>query len=88
MRKELWAYSNGGHQDYSKTATMTMLPFEVFYKTNPLGKILSFAAVTRKFSLTIDTNLDLAINMHLDYGTSITIKKCRVGLYYYDTANI
>ena len=42
----------------------------------------------RKFRTIIDTDLDLAINAHLNGGTIIMIKKCISGLYYYDTTNM
>ena len=67
---------------------MTMLPLEVFYKTNPLGKILSFAAVTRKFRITIDTDLSLDTNVYLNDGTGIVFKQCSGGLYYYEMTNM
>ena len=44
--------------------------------------------MARKFRITVDTDLDLAINVHLDGGTSIMFNKCSRGLYYYDTTNM
>ena len=83
--KGLRAYNNGLHQDYNYTATMTMLKLKVFYNGNYLTKTILFAAVERKFSITIDTGLDPAINMHLSDSTIIMLKKCNGGLYYYGT---
>ena len=40
-----------------------------------------------KFRITIETELDLFINVHLNNGTRIIFKKYRVGLYYFDTTN-
>ena len=40
-----------------------------------------------KFSITIDTELDPIINLHLHDGTRIIFKKCGAGLYYFDTKN-
>ena len=37
--------------------------------------------------ITVDIDLDLAINVHLDGGTNIMFKKCSRGLYYYETNN-
>ena len=31
------AYTNGGHQDYDHTATLKILPFEVFFDEKSLG---------------------------------------------------
>ena len=36
--KELWAYTNSGHQDYSYTVTMELLPSEVFKNKTPFQK--------------------------------------------------
>ena len=43
--------------------------------------------MARKFSITIDKDLDPAINMHLNSGTSIMLKQCSGGPYYYNTTN-
>ena len=85
--EELRAYTNGGHQDYDHTATLTLLPFEFFFNEQSLANILSFAAVASKFRITIDTEFDPFINVHLHDGTSIIFKQCRAGLYYFDTTN-
>ena len=63
---------------------MTMLPLEVFYNKNYIANILSFSAVARKFRIIINTDLYPDINMHLDEGTSILIKKCIGWLNFYD----
>ena len=67
---------------------MEKLPFQVFYNEKYPAKIISFSVVARKFRITVDTDLDLSINGHLDGGTSIIFKKCSRGLYYYDTTNM
>ena len=67
---------------------MTMLTFEVFYNENSLTKILSFAAMARKFRIIIDAYFDSTINVHLRYGTSVMFKQCSGGVYYYDTTNM
>ena len=40
-----------------------------------------------KFRITIATELDPFINVHLHYGTRIIFKQCGEGLYYFDTIN-
>ena len=87
-RKYFWAYTNGVNQDYNYTATMTMLPFRVFYNKNPLANILSFSAVACNFRISVDAYLYPAINVRLGGGTSIVFKKCSRDLYYYDTTNM
>ena len=67
---------------------MTILLFKVSYNENYLANILSFFIVTRKFRITIDTDLDPSTNVHLGGGTSIIFKKCSRGIYSYDTTNM
>ena len=55
--KELWAYTHGGHQDYNYNAIMTILPFGIFYNINSLTNILTFAAVARRFMITIEKDI-------------------------------
>ena len=64
-----------------------MLPFEVFLIEQSLANIISFAAVAFKFRMTIDTELDPFINVHLHDGTRIIFKQCGSGIYYFDTTN-
>ena len=48
-------YTNVGHQDYEHTATLKMLPFEVFFNGKSLTKILSFDAVTPTLRISLET---------------------------------
>ena len=74
------------------TKTMTTLKL---YQCYPLKKkkwtipwkILSFAAGASKFRITIDTELESFIIIHLHEGTMIIFKQCGTGLYYIDTTN-
>ena len=85
--EEIRAYTNGGHQYYDHTATLKLLPFEVFLNEQSLANILSFAAVASKFRITLDTELDQLIKVHLHHGTRIIFNKCGSGLYYFDKTN-
>ena len=58
-----------------------------FLNEKHLANILSFAAVASKLRITINTELEPFINVHLHYGTSIIFNQCRAGLHYYDTTN-
>ena len=51
-----------------------MIPFKVFYKKN-LTHMLSFTTVVRKFRINIDTELEPAINVHLNVVNIIIFKK-------------
>ena len=65
-----------------------MIPFGGFLNNNSLANVLIFDALVRKFRITIYTDIDPEINVHLDSGTSIKFKQCSGILYYYDTTNI
>ena len=87
MGEETRAYKNGGQQEYEHTTTLRMLTFEVLFNGRNLANILSFHAVAYKFRITIDTELDPSINLHLHYGRRIIFKQCGGGLYYFDATN-
>ena len=78
---------NGRHQDYDHTATLKISPLEVFFNGKSLTNILSFVVVASKFIITICTELDPSINVHLNDGTRIIFNQCGGGLYYFDTTN-
>ena len=86
--KELWTYTNRVHHDYSYTATITMLPFKVFYNGKSLAKILSFSTASRWFRINIGTYINSVIKVHINDGTNIRFKQCSRGLYYDDTTNM
>ena len=69
------AYTNGEHRDYDHTATLKMLSFEVFFNEKSLANILYFVSVDSKFRITIDTELDSFINIHLHYGKRVIFNK-------------
>ena len=59
----------------------------MFFNEKSLANILSFATVYPKFSITIDTELDPSINIHLQNDKKIILKQCGGGLHYFDTTN-
>ena len=65
-----------------------MLPFEVFYKKSFFENALSFAAVACRFRITIDTDIDNVINVHMDDVSIIKFKQFSRVLCYYDTNNM
>ena len=62
--------------------------FDVFCNESSLANILPFSAVLQKIRITTNTDLNPAINMHLDDGTSIMFKQWSGGLYYYSMTNM
>ena len=83
-----WAYTNGGHQDYSYTTTMKMLAFESVYNKKSLANVISFYKVMHKSRITTNPYLDPYIKVHIDNSTSIMFKQWSRGLYYYDMTNM
>ena len=59
-----------------------------FYNVMSLENILLFNTVERKFRITTDTDLDPAINLYMNDDTSIVLKCCNRGLYYYEKTNM
>ena len=84
---------NSGHTQMMDTKTITTPQISKcftlwsFLNEQSLVNILYFAAVTSKFRITIDTELELFINIHLHNGTRIIFKQCGAGLSYFDTRN-
>ena len=64
-----------------------MSPFEVLFNDQPLARMISFDAVASNFRITIGTELEPSINVHLNYSTSIIFKQYGEGIYYFDTTN-
>ena len=65
-----------------------MLAFIVFYNKKSCSGVLSFATVVHKFGISIDTDLDPALNLHLKNDTIIIFKQCSRGISYFDTTNM
>ena len=80
------AHTDGGHQYYNYTDTRAMILFKVFTTRINLN-FLSFSEVVSIFRITFDTEIDSAINVHLDNHTIIKFNKCSGGIYCYDTTN-
>ena len=64
-----------------------MLPFEVLFNDKSAANIIYFYSVASKFSVTIDTEVEPSISVHLRYGTRIILEQRGGGLYYFDTTN-
>ena len=73
---------NSGHTQMMNTKTMTTPQLLnryllKFLNEQSLENILSFAAVASNFRITIDTELDTFINVHLHDDTRIIFKQYR-----------
>ncbi len=81
-------FSNGGHQDYSKKGTLTVFSYEVYYNPNSLVDILSLSEVSERYRVTMDTDVEPAMIVHLNNNVSHKFTKCGSGLYYTDTSQL
>jgi len=75
----LRAYTNGGHQDSTLVGRLPKF-FDVFYNPKSLMNILSFAEVSAKYRVTMDSAEDDSIVVHLS-DEKWHFKKMDSGLY-------
>ena len=76
----LRAYTNGGHQD-SHYKGLYCNTFEVWYNPNSMVNILSFAEVSARFRVTLDTADSNEFIVHLDDGSVMCFREVDSGLY-------
>ena len=83
--EELHIITNGGSQTFPYTATDKLLNIPVHYEPNSLANILALSDVADipGARITMDTNLDRAILLHV-HDKTIRFQECQDGLYYYD----
>jgi len=73
-------YTNGGHQDSGHVGHLPGF-FDVWFNPESRLNILSFAEVSRKFRITIDTAQESAIYVHISQNKVIKFKEVKNGLY-------
>jgi len=88
MNDAIRVFSKGGHQDYSEKGTLTVFPFEVYYKSNSLANILSLSKVSEWYRITMNTDKEPVMVVHLNANVSHKFIKCGSGLYYLDTSQV
>ena len=75
-------YCNGGYQDTNQRGTLPGVG-KVWYNEESLANILSFAKISDKYCITIDTDREQAFLVYV--GQSVMrFKRSRMGLYYHD----
>ena len=82
----LKVYTNGGSQESTQVGTLEGFG-EVWYNPKSLANILSMAAVRRRFRITMDTQADAAMYIHLPSGEKLRFAEGPSGLYYYNVNN-
>ena len=81
----LRVYTNGGHKDYSQVGMMKIMPFEVYLSETSLANILSLADVSDHFRVTMDSDRDHSLHVHISEQSILRFRRCGSGLYYLDT---
>ena len=58
----------------------------VWYSDNSMANILSMAAVRKICRITMDTSVEVCVNVHRKDGSIMKFKEYHSGLYYYDAS--
>jgi len=64
-KKTLRAYINGGHQNSNQEDNFPGF-FKVWYNNNSMLSMLTFKDARKRFRITVDTAVEVAICVHLD----------------------
>ena len=86
-KKNLRAYSNGGSQDSNLEGDFPGM-FKVWYNPSSMMNILSFKDVRKHFRITMDTDVENVINVHMKCGKVLKFEEVESGLYLLHTNNI
>ena len=78
--------TNGGSEVFKQHGTLNLLPLKVYFNAESIANIVSLSDIANLEGawLTMDTNVERAINLHIG-GNTLQFKECSDGLYYYDT---
>ena len=87
--KDLTLYKNGGSPLFGRKGRLTFLPLSVHVNNNSIAKIISLKYVNNiaGMRMTMDTNIEKAMNIILSDGTVFMFKGYGSGLYYYYMAS-
>ena len=78
--------ANGGSMVYNKVGTLNLLQnISVYYNPESIANILSMAHVTSTYRVTMDSDVEDAIFVHIGDNETLKFTRCGNGLYYYDT---
>ena len=82
----LTVLTNGGPQ-LSEWEGTSQLFGKIWYNPTSLANILSLALVRRLYRVSMDTDVDSTINVHLPAGRIMRFQEFKTGLYYFDAAS-
>ena len=80
--KGVRCYCNGGYQDTKEKGTLPGFG-KVWYNPTSLANILSFAKVSDRYRITIDTDQEQAFTVHIN-GFKMKFVRHDLDLYYHD----
>ena len=83
----LRAYSNGGFQDSDTVGDFPGM-FTVWHNPDSMLNILSMCDVKKKFRVTMDTDVDSIIHVHLPGGETLKFEEVESGLYLLHSNNV
>ena len=84
--ESLRLYTNGGYMDTNQKGKFGN--FLVWFNAESLANILSLALVTEEYRVTMDSDVEDALIVHLSQQHRIKFKKDPRGLYYLDTTKL
>ena len=85
-RTRMRAYTNDGYQDSVYKGDFPGF-FTVWYNPASMMNILAWRDVRRRFRITVDTDVDNGIHMHLKDGRNLDFMEVESGLYMFKAKN-
>ena len=77
-------HTNGGHMDFDKKGILKFFDMPVFVNTNSLANILSLKDVTKRFRVTMESEVEKAMLVHVSKDKAYKFRECGQGLYFLD----
>lgn len=79
-------YSNGGFMDTNEKANFGSI--EVWYNKDGMANILSLAEISESYRVTLDTEVENAMILHLYGGKTMKFERVDEGLYVFDASDL
>ena len=78
--------ANGGSMIYNKIGTLNLMPHILaHYNPDSIANILSMTHVIDTYRVTMDSDVEDAITVHIGDKEYLKFARCGKNLYYYDT---
>ncbi len=79
--------TNGGSLVYSEIGINKLIPIPMHYNPDSIANVLSLSVVADipGFRITMDTDVDRSITVHINNDVSFEFQECKHGLFYYNT---